>query len=339
MNHLRAVGLLAVSLLSACNKPADGTEASGTIEFTQTDVAGTTPARVERILVEEGATVRAGDTLVVLTQTGLPQDIQQRRSRVQAAEAELNDLARGARPEELERARAELRSASSEAERAAADSVRLARLLVAGGISQSAFDASANAARVAGARRDAAREALELLQAGARPDRIAAARAAVATARAQLAMGEAAVGDLVLTAPVAGQVLARHAEPGEVLPAGIPVLSLGDASHAWVRVYVTSPVFASIRVGDVVPLTIDGLEGETFQSRVTALATAAEFTPRVALTEKERADLLFGVKLELSDTTGRLKAGLPATAHFNRDVGRPSSDGGPARKDSSSDRP
>ena len=339
MNHPRAVALIAVSLLSACNKPADGTEASGTIEFTQTDVAGTTPARVERILVEEGAIVRAGDTLVVLTQTGLPQDIQQRRSRVAAAEAELNDLTRGARPEELERARAELRSASSEADRAAADSVRLARLLAAGGISQSAFDASANSARVAGARRDAAREALELLQAGARRDRIAAARAAVATARAQLAMGEAAVGDLVLTAPVAGQVLARHAEPGEVLPAGVPVLSLGDGSHAWVRVYVTSPVFASIKVGDVVPLTIDGLEGETFQSRVTALATAAEFTPRVALTEKERADLLFGVKLELSDTTGRLKAGLPATAHFDWEAGRRTSDGGPARKDSSSDRP
>jgi HlyD family secretion protein len=141
-----------------------------------------------------------------------------------------------------------------------------------------------------------------------------------------------------LTAPVGGQVLARHAEPGEVLPAGIPVLSLGDASHAWVRVYVTSPVFASIKVGDVVPLTIDGLAGETFQSRVTALATAAEFTPRVALTEKERADLLFGVKLELSDTTGRLKAGLPATAHFNSDGRRPMGDGRSTPKDSATDR-
>ena len=339
MNHLRVVALVAAaSILSACDRQAEGTEASGTIEFTQTDVAGTAPARVERILVKEGATVHAGDTLVVLTQTGLPQDIQQRRSRVAAAEAELNDLLRGARPEEVERARADLRSATSEADRTAGDSVRLARLLAVGGISQSAFDASANAARVAGARRDAVREALELLQAGARPDRIAAARAAVAAARAQLAMGEAAAGDLVLTAPAAGQVLARHAEPGEVLPAGIPVLSLGDASHAWVRVYVTSPVFASIKVGDVVPLTIDGLEGETFPSRVTALATAAEFTPRVALTEKERADLLFGVKLELSDTTGRLKAGLPATAHF-REVGSRMSDGGTAKKDSSSDQP
>ena len=331
------VGVLAALLLSSCDGPDDA-PASGTIEFTQTDVAGSVPARVERILVEEGAVVRAGDTLVLLTQTGLPQDIQQRRARVSAAESELNDLLRGARSAELERARAELRSVTSEAERAAADTVRLARLLAAGGISQSEFDAAANAARVTGARRDAAREALELLEAGARPDRIAAARAAVATARAQLAMGEAAAGDLVLTAPVDGQVLARHAEPGEVIAAGIPVLSLGDARHAWVRVYVRASVFASIRPGDLVPITIDGLEGESFQGRVTALATAAEFTPRVALTEKERADLLFGVKLELSDTTGRLKAGLPATAHFRPDGGREPGDGSAAAKDPTLDR-
>lgn len=337
MNRTLAGGsVLFLLALSGCDRP-DGTYASGTIEFTQTDVAGSVPARVERVLVEEGATVRAGDTLAILTQTGLPQDIQQRRARLAAAESELADLLRGARPEELERARAELRSATSEAERTAADSVRLARLLAAGGISQSAFDASANAARVAGARRDAAREALELLEAGARRDRIAAARAAVASARAQLAMGEAAAGDLVLIAPVDGQVMARYAEPGEVLGAGVPLLSLGDARHAWVRVYVAPPVFASIRVGDVVPLTIDGLEGQTFQARVTALATAAEFTPRVALTEKERADLLFGVKLELSDTTGRLKAGLPATAHFAPEGGNGTADLGAARKDSAPD--
>jgi len=334
---LTGVWVLFLLALTACDRP-DGTTASGTVEFTQTDVAGSVPARVDRVLVEEGATVHAGDTLAVLTQTGLPQDIQQRRARLAAAESELADLVRGARPAELERARAELRSATSEADRTAADSVRLARLLAAGGLSQSAFDASANAARVAGARRDVAREALLLLEAGARPDRVAAARAAVATARAQLAMGEAAAGDLVLTAPVDGQVMARYAEPGEVLAAGVPVMSLGDARHAWVRIYVTAPVFASIRVGDLVPLTIDGLEGQTFQARVTALATAAEFTPRVALTEKERADLLFGVKLELSDTTGRLKAGLPATARFNTDGGGRMADGGPPRKDSSNDR-
>ena len=315
MKRTLAAIIIAASLSSSCDRP-EGFDASGTIEFTQTDVASTVPARVEKILVDEGATVSSGDTLAVLRQTGLPQDIQQRRARVAAAESELRDLERGARPAELDRARAELRSATSDAERTAADSLRMARLLAAGGISQAEFDAAANAARVAGARRDAARDALQLLEAGTRPDRIAAARASVSAARAQLAMGEAAASELVLTAPISGQVMARHVETGEVIGAGIPVMSLGDNHHVWVRVYVNAPVFATIKVGDTVQVTIDGLEGEAFAARVAALATAAEFTPRVALTEKERADLLFGVKLELTDATGRLKAGLPATAHF-----------------------
>ncbi len=301
----------------------DTRTATGTIEFTRTDVAAMVPARVVRVLVEEGQSVAAGDTIAVLSQTGLPQDIEQRRARVASAQAQLRDLERGARPQEIQRAEAELRVAESEAQRTAADTVRLVRLLASGGISQSAFDVAVTAARVASDRRDAVREALLLLRAGARPEQVEAARAAVRTARAQLAMGEAAVGALVLTAPAHGQVLARYAEPGEVLAAGVPVVSLGDARSAWIRVYVAPALFASIHPGDSVRITVDGLEGRSFGARVTAMATAAEFTPRVALTEKERADLLFGVKLELSDTTGTLKAGLPATAHFERQDGSP----------------
>lgn len=334
MNRSLTAAFLAAVVTISCDRP-DGFDASGTIEFTQTDVAGTVPARVERILVDEGATVSAGDTLAILRQTGLPQDIQQRRARVAAAESELRDLERGARPAEVDRANSELRSATSEAERTAADSLRMLRLLAAGGISQSEFDAAANAARVAGARRDAAADALRLLEAGTRPDRIAAARSSVAAARAQLAMGEASAAELILTAPVRGQVMTRHVEPGEVIGAGIPVLSLGDNHHVWVRVYVNATVFASIKAGDTVQVTIDGLAGESFPARVTALATAAEFTPRVALTEKERADLLFGVKLEITDTTGRLKAGLPATAHFPDGRGQM---GDGSKADSTSDR-
>lgn len=314
MRRLAAV----VALVVACTTP-ESNQASGTIEFTQTDVAAMVPARVVRILVEDGAGVHAGDTIAVLSQTGLAQDIDQRQARVAAAEAELRDLQRGARAEEIARARDELRSAQAEATRTADDSVRVARLLAAGATSQSAFDGAATAARVAGARRDALGEALKLLEAGPRPERVAAARAAVATARAQLAMAEAAAGDLVLLAPTSGTVMARHVEPGEVLAAGIPVVSLGDARNAWVRVYVRSGLLASIRVGDRVPVTIDGLPDREFQGRVSVLATEAEFTPRVALTEQERADLLFGVRIELADTTGTLKAGLPATARFAPD--------------------
>jgi HlyD family secretion protein len=47
-----------------------------------------------------------------------------------------------------------------------------------------------------------------------------------------------------------------------------------------------------------------------------SISDKAEFTPRVALTEEERADLLFGVKIEFRDTSGMLKAGLPVTVEL-----------------------
>jgi HlyD family secretion protein len=313
----RLAACLLVALGAACTNDERVATAAGTIELTQSDVSSIVPARVVRVDVEEGQAVRRGDTLVLLTQSTLPADIEQRRARLSAAEAELRDLVRGPRPSELERAEAELRSAESEAERTQREAERLRRLAEAGGISQSDLDAAVSAARVSAGRRDAAREALALLRQGTRPERIQAARAAVASARASLQMAEAAASDLVLAAPSDGIVLARYVEPGEVIAAGVPAVSLGDPRRPWIRVYVAAPVLAGLRLGQRALVTLHGVPDRTFEARVVAMATEAEFTPRAAMTESERADLLFGVKLEVSDTTGTLKAGLPATVVFD----------------------
>ena len=55
------------------------------------------------------------------------------------------------------------------------------------------------------------------------------------------------------------------------------------------------------------------MPARSFNGRVVAINSKAEFTPRVALTEDERADLMFGVKIEFQDSTGALKPGLPVT--------------------------
>jgi HlyD family secretion protein len=320
VNRRVLFSLLAL-VLQGCSSHETEVRATGTVELTQTDVAALVPARVVKVLVEEGQVVTEGDTLVLLSVSTLPADIEQRRRRLAQAEAELRDLLAGARPQEIERASAELASAESEAKRAANEAERLARLAEAGGISQSQLEAARTVAQVAAARRDALRETLDLLKAGARPERIRAARAAVEAARAQLAMAEAAATDLVLTAPQNGVVLGRYVEAGEVLAAGIPAVSLGDPHRPWVRVYVPAPVVARIRTGQKARLVLEGLPEKSFAARVVAIATSAEFTPRVALTERERADLLFGVKLEIADTSGTLKAGLPVTVFFDTITG------------------
>jgi HlyD family secretion protein len=122
------------------------------------------------------------------------------------------------------------------------------------------------------------------------------ARAEVADARAALEQVEARAGDLVLTAPVAGIILGRHAEPGEMLGANVPVVTLGETARPYVRVYLPQRVIRGLETGQAVTV-VSGTD--TLQGRLAAINPRAEFTPRVALTEDEREDLMFGVRVEL----------------------------------------
>ena len=82
------------------------------------------------------------------------------------------------------------------------------------------------------------------------------------------------------------------------------------------RVFVGERDLPGLRVWQTATVRLDGLEDRTFRGRILSIADRAEFTPRVAFTEDERADLVFGVKVALEDTTGTIKPGLPATVTF-----------------------
>ncbi|MGZ8376786.1 MAG: HlyD family secretion protein [Gemmatirosa sp.] len=313
----RPLGLAAVLLIAGCRGDAsDGAlVARGTVEWTQVDVAPLTAGRVTRVLVEEGARVRAGDTLAILEQPALDAMLAQGEARVAASRAQLRELEAGARNAELARAAAELQATSVEATRTAADSTRLAPLAAAGTVSPQQLDAARAQARVAAARRDAAAAALRLLRVGARPERLRAAGAELTGAQAAAAGTQATARDLTLLAPVDGTVLVRAAEPGAVLATGVPALTLGEPRRPWVRVYVASTDLPRVRVGAAAEVRADGTT-RAVPGRVVAIRDRAEFTPRVALTEEERADLVFGVKVAIMDTSGALRAGLPVTVTF-----------------------
>jgi HlyD family secretion protein len=305
-------------LVAGCSPDGDDAiEAVGTVEIREHDVAPMTAARIARLLVDEGAAVETGDTVAVLSMATLAADIEQARSRVATTQAALRDAEAGPRSAEIERAEAELRAAEAEADRAAKDLVRIQTLTESGALAEQQLDAARTLATTSANRRDALRETLRLLRQGTRPERIAGARAEVATAQAALAAAQATRSDLVLLAPVTGVVLGRHAEIGEVVAPGTPVMTVGESAKPWVRVYVSPGNAARLTVGMPATATLDDLPEREFPGRVASVATKAEFTPRVALTENERADLLFAVRVELEDTTGTLKAGLPVTVRFS----------------------
>lgn len=309
----RALWLVSL-LAAACGRESrDSVTATGTLEVIEIDVAPIATGRVVRMLVDDGDSVRAGDTLAVLTQPTAQPEIAQRQAQVEASRAGLSEAEHGSRAAEIDRAAAELRAAETEAVRTAREANRARALERAGAISLQQRETAEAAAREAAAHRDALRQNLVLLRQGTRPERIAGARAQVAAAQAGLSATKAVVGDLTLTAPVPGVVLSRNAEPGEIVTAGQSAVTLGEVRRPWVRVYVNARDVPSIKIGSVAKATLDGLPGRTFNGRVVAVNTKAEFTPRVALTEDERADLTFGVKIEFNDSSGALKPGLPVT--------------------------
>ena len=315
MRYPLALALASFALGCTSDDPSR-VEGTGTLEVVEVDVAPLTPARVVRVWREEGDTVRAGDTLVSLTQSTIQADVSARRARVASAEAQLRDLEAGARPAEIEAAEAELRAAESETTRTAADYDRLSAIVKSGGISTQEVDAARNAATVSAARRDRARETLRLLRQGARPQQVAAARAEVDNARAALAAAEQTASDLVLIAPVSGIVMLRNAEPGEVLGAGVSAMTIGELGEPYARIFVNQKALPGVKLGADAEGVLDGRPGSAFKGRVIAINTKAEFTPRVALTEEERADLLFGVKVAFRDSGGALKPGLPITVRI-----------------------
>jgi HlyD family secretion protein len=305
--------------LAACRADADDGTVVGTLEQVEVDVGPLQPARALRVLVDEGDAVAIGDTLVVFSTPTLAATGEQLEARAVAAARAAEELARGARPAEIARAKAEADAATAEAERAAADLARLEPLATRGDISRQQGGAARAAVQVTAARRDAAREALRLVEEGARRERREAAAADAQSARAAVDAWRATAGDLVLRAPVDGVVTSRHVEPGEVLGAGQSAVSIGQPTRPWARVYVSSTVLSRLKIGDSVTAWLDG-DSARFVGRVASLNTRAEFTPRVALTEQERNDLLFGVKIEFASPTSsggtQLRAGLPITVRL-----------------------
>ena len=307
-----------IGMAGGCTRERPTTlAASGTIEITQSDIAAMVAARVTHLLFEEGDSVHAGDTLVRLTQSTLASDIEMRRARIASATAMLRDLEAGARPEEIAGLEASLRAANAEVERTGTELERASAMLKAQAISQAQFDAAKTAAATAASKRDVISESIGLAKAGTREARIRAAKAEVDAAVAGLNAALAANADLVLTAPVSGILLSRHVELGEVIAPGTPAATIGDTQRPWTRVFVAAPALPQLSVGEECLASVDGLPEHLFQCRIVSIDPQAQFTPRIALTKEERADLMFGVKVIINQHQGMLKSGLPIDVHFD----------------------
>ena len=165
---------------------------------------------------------------------------------------------------------------------------------------------------------DQAQAALDALKAGARRQQLDAAKAQVEAAQAAVDTLQVQIKKLTLLAPVDGVLLARSVEPGEMAITGAPLLTLSQLDDLKLTVYVSEDRYGEIKLGQAAQVTVDTFPNAPFAATVRYIAGKAEFTPRNVQTTEGRRTTVFAVRLGVSDTSGRLKPGMPADVVFGQ---------------------
>jgi len=354
--------------------------ATGIVESDLADVAPKIVSPITRLLVQEGETVRQGQALALLDRSDLLPQVDEARAALSAAEkdlsrakqavriqakqssasvaraeaaaraseAELADLEKGPRPQEIAQAKNAVDQARAEADRAKADLRRAHALHERGAIAAQELDAARTGADVAHAGLQAAQEQLDLLKQGARPDAIEAARAQVAAAKAGLAealasadvikireqeaaiarsqveraqaalrAAEAQLDYTIVRSPFDGVVARKHLEEGEVASPQSPVYTLANLERIWVTAEVDEEDLAAVALGQRVTMSTDAFPGKDAYGTVVRISPIAE--PKAV--GRVRAKIV-RAKIEVKSTRFPLKPGMEVDLTGQVPVGR-----------------
>ena len=359
--------------------PESTIQVSGNIEVTTIDVAFKISGKIDKRLVDEGDIVKEGQLIATLehkdllaqkakagatletARSRLPaleknidyqdqattQEISQAQAAVENAQARLQQLLDGSRPQEIQSAKAGVDQALADMEKKKADMDRAKKLYQDKYIAAQDWDAAKTAYDMAVANYKKAQENYDLVVEGPRKEEIAAGRAQLeqsqaalrltkthriqidvlkkelATAQGQVKEAASAL-EVIQTqieysnlyAPTSGVVLVKNAEPGEFVVPGGAVVTLGQIEKPWLKAFINESDLGRVKLGQKVSVTTDTYPGKEYPGKVTFISSEAEFTPKNVQTAKERVKLVYRIKVALENPQNELNPGMPADAQI-----------------------
>jgi len=286
----------------------------GNVDIREVELSFRVPGRLQTMYFDEGDGVDAGALVAEIDPEPYRAAFAVDDARVQQAQANLEKLESGSRPQEVARARAAVREAQAAYDDAQRELTRQIGLLKTGASSEKSHDSARARRDETAATLASAREALALAEEGFRSEEIEAARADLAAARAQRDLSETRLEDTKLTAPSHGTLIARIREPGSMLGAGTPVYSLSLRDPIYVRAYVDEPHLGALAPGDEVEITTDSSD-HVYHGQIGFISPRAEFTPKSVETTELRTDLVYRLRIVVRDGDEALRQGMPVTVH------------------------
>jgi HlyD family secretion protein len=166
-----------------------------------------------------------------------------------------------------------------------------------------------------------AEAALASARAGASPEQVRVAQAGVAQADAAVLSLQVMLDKSTLRAPIAGLVIARSVEDGEMAIPGASLLTLANLDEVRLTLYIAEDRIAQVKLGQTVRLQVDSFAGRAFEGKVSYISPQAEFTPRAVQTQEERVKTVFAVRVTIGNLDHALKPGMPADAVLGPGLG------------------
>lgn len=289
--------------------PAFGTAPAGVyngyIEAEYIYASASGAGRIVTVGASEGDTVRQGQQLLQLEDTEQAASLRAAVAGVAVAQANLDDLKTGSRAEEIEVIRASLHQAQADQSLARLTLERSDRLLARGYVPSSEVDNDRAALQSADARLEQLTAQLKVAELPARDAQRVAAEAALDKARAEADAARSDVDDRLVAAPITGTVDKVYYDPGEVVAAGAPILSLFDPDRLKAILFIPEPERASVGLGDTLAVTCDGCPPNV-RATITRLAASPQYTPPIIYSREERARLVYRAEAVLTAGTGLL---------------------------------
>ena len=307
---LRALTALTAALLLAGCARHDESTLPGTLERDRVELVADANETIVSLPFAEGATVKAGDVIVVQDRALSIADLDAARAQLAEAEARAEELKNGPRSTTIRAGVARRDTARVQRDNAVRERDRLLGLVARSLVSQQEADRQSALADAAESNlREAEADLLEL-QEGTRAEQIAQAREAADAARANLQGLETTSSRLEVRSPIAGTIDSLPFHLGEKPVRGATVAVLLATTAPFARVHVPEPLRARVRIGTPATLRIDGIE-RTFKGQVRFVASEAEFTPYYSLTAADRSRLSFLAEVVIDAADESLPSGVP----------------------------
>ena len=287
----------ALLMLGACGSNEKEFDATGTFEATETIVSAEQSGQLLAFSISEGDNIAKGQEVGLVDTTQISLKIQQLGATRTVYQSQKPDLEK-----QIAATRQQLAKALTEQH-------RYEELVADGAAPSKLLDDASSQVKVLQRQLDA---------------QISTLNTQLSTLNSQQATIDVQTSQLLdqlskchVVAPIAGTVLEKYAEQGEYVSVGKPLLKIADTENMFIRAYVTSAQLQSVKVGMKVKVLADYGDNQKkeYEGTVSWISSRSEFTPKTILTDDERADLVYAMKVAIRND-GFAKIGMYGEVKF-----------------------